>query len=173
MLHGGSGSVAFPENGAQTQAAVASVGTLRRPDGAAVARVRRVLFGPIDHEDTRRFVDRELASQQERDADRWGFDFVLEKERSSGPGTKRYVWQKVTPREKIPEPYALRGMEYLSKCTVRGDAITSVETVTATSTVQEVASAAPAAAETTETVTTNTKQSSITGKPSFVLLHFY
>ncbi|XP_023719362.1 uncharacterized protein LOC111870937 [Cryptotermes secundus] len=113
-----SGAVAFPETVDQSPALVA---TRRRPDGAAVARVRRVLFEPVDHEDTRQFVENELALQQERDSERWGFDFLHEKERSSGPGSKRYVWEKVTPHEKIPEPYALRGMEYLGKCAIDGD----------------------------------------------------
>jgi len=115
---GGSGGVVYPESVGQSPAAFAS---LHRPDGSAVARVRRVLFGPVDHEDTRRFVDTELALQKERDSDRWGFDFVLERERTSGPGTTRYIWQRVTSDEKIPEPYALRGMKYLGKRAVSSD----------------------------------------------------
>lgn len=153
---GGSGGVAFPESVGQSPAAVAS---LHRPDGPAVARVRRVLFGPVDHEDTRRFVDRELALQQERDSERWGFDFMLERERTSGPGTKRYVWQKVISNEKIPEPYALRGMQYLSKSAVSSHddptpGTTALEVMAATS------SSSAAAAATTVT-TTNSNQTFI------------
>jgi hypothetical protein len=155
---GGSGGVAFPESVGQTPAAAAS---RRRPDGSEVVRVRRVLFGPVDHEDTRRFVDRELALQQERDSERWGFDFVLERERTSGPGTKRYVWQKVTPNEKIPEPYALRGMQYLSRCAVSSDDPTPATTAL------EVMAATSSAA----TVSSNTKQTLISGKENFVLLN--
>jgi hypothetical protein len=151
---GGSGAVALPESVDQAPAVVA---TLHRPDGAAVARVRRILFEPVDHEDTRQFVEHELALQQERDSERWGFDFLHEKERSSGPGSKRYVWEKVTPQEKIPEPYALRGMEYLSKCAVDGDD-----------------APAPAAATTVASgeTTKKTKQTSISGTELIPLLQF-
>lgn len=132
---GGSGGVVFPESVGQSPAAFAS---LHRPNGSAVARVRKVLFGPVDHDDTRRFVDRELALQQERDSERWGFDFVRERERISGPGTTRYIWQRVTSDENIPEPYALRGMNYLGKHAVSSDddpkpATTALEVVAATS----------------------------------------
>jgi Cyclin-dependent kinase inhibitor. len=145
---GGSGGVVFSDSVGQSPAVFAS---LHRPDGSAVARVRRILFGPVDHEDTRRFVDRELALQKERDTERWGFDFLLERERTSGPGTKRYIWQRVTPDEKIPEPYALRGMQYLGKREVSSDedpkpATTALEVVAATSTA------------------TSTKQTVISGK---------
>lgn len=150
---GGSGAVALPETVDQVPAMVA---TLHRPDGAAVARVRRVLFEPVDHEDTRQFVEHELALQQERDSERWGFDFLHEKERSSGPGSKRYVWEKVTPHEKIPEPYALRGMQYLGKCAVDGDDAPAPPAATTV-----------ASAETTK----KTKQTSISGTALIALLH--
>lgn len=149
---GGSGGVIFPESVGQSPAAFAA---LHRPDGSEVARVRRVLFGPVDHKDTRRFVDRELALQKERDSERWGFDFVLERERTSGPGTMRYIWQRVTPDEKIPEPYALRGMNYLGKRAVSNEdpkpASTALEVVAATS------------------ATTNAKQTVISGKTNLVV----
>lgn len=130
MLRGAGG---VPESGVQSPTAV---GTLRRPDGAAIARVRRTLFGPVDHEDMRRFVDQELATQQARDAERWGFDFVNERERSVGPGTKRYVWEKVMPEDKVPEPYALRGMEYLSKCAIHGEVVAATSVPATASTKQ-------------------------------------
>jgi hypothetical protein len=154
---GGSGGVVFPESVGQSPAAIVS---LHRPNGSAVARVRKVLFGPVDHDDTRRFVDRELALQQERDSERWGFDFVRERGRTSGPGTTRYIWQRVTSDENIPEPYALRGMNYLGKHAVSNDdpkpATTALEVVAATSAATE----------------TNTKQTLISGKTNFVLLNF-
>lgn len=159
---GGSGSVVFPESVGQSPAAFASQ---HRPDGSAVARVRRVLFGPVDHDDTRRFVDRELALQKERDSERWGFDFVRERERTSGPGTTRYIWQRVTRDEKIPEPYALRGMKYLGKRAVSSDddpkpGTTALEVEAATS------------ARATTVTASNTKQTVISGKTNFVLLSF-
>jgi hypothetical protein len=154
---GGSGGLVFPESVGQSPAAFAS---LHKPDGSAVARVRRVLFEPVDHEDTRRFVDRELALQKERDSERWGFDFVLERERTNGPGATRYIWQRVSSDEKIPEPYALRGMKYLGKRAVSSDDDPKPAT-----TAQEVVAA------TSETAT-NTKQTVISGKTHFVLLSY-
>jgi hypothetical protein len=159
---GGSGSVALPESVGQAPAVVAA---LHRPDGAAVQRVRRVLFEPVDHEDARQFVRQELALQQKRDAERWEFDFLNERELSSGPGPKRYVWEKVKCQEKVPEPYALRGMQYISKCAALGDVTpptaASTET-TNTSTAPPTPAAATAAS--TETTNANTKQTSISGK---------
>jgi hypothetical protein len=152
---GGSGAVALPDSVGQAPAIVPS---LHRPDGAAVERVRRVLFEPVDREEARQFVKKELALQQERDTERWGFDFLHEKELSSGPGSKRYAWEKVTSKEQVPEPYALRGMEYISKCAVLGDD----------------ASPTPAAAvSSAETTNTNTKQTSISGTGVIALLHKY
>jgi hypothetical protein len=71
----------------------------------------------------------------------------------------------VTTDEKIPEPYALRGMQYLGKRAVSSDddpkpATTALEVVAATS-----------AAASTETAT-NSKQTLISGKTDFVLLSF-
>jgi hypothetical protein len=161
---GGSGAVALPESVDQAPAVVA---ILQRPDGAAVARVRRVLFGPVDHEHTRQFVEHELDLQRERDSERWGFDFQHEKERHSGPGSKRYVWEKVTPQEEIPKPYALRGMEYLSKCAVHGDDA-------AATTVHGDEAPAPAAATNVASAeaTKKIKQTSISGTVFIALLHF-
>jgi hypothetical protein len=125
----------------------------------------------VDHEDTRQFVEHELALQQERDSERWGFDFVHEKERSSGPGSKRYVWEKVTPHEKIPAPYALRGMEYLSKWAVHGDdapAPAAATTVHSNDAPAQAAATTVASAETTK----KAKQTRISGMALIAVLHF-
>jgi hypothetical protein len=138
----------------------------------------------VDHEDTRQFVEHELTSQHERDSERWGFDFLREKERSSGPGSKRYVWEKVTPHDKIPEPYALRGMKYLSKCAIHGDDASAP--AAATTAVHGDDAPAPAAATTavhsgdapTQATTTTvaetkkTKQTSISGTALVAVLTF-
>lgn len=164
MLAGGSGGLACPEAGGQAPTAVAaSFGRLNAPDGAAIARVRRDLFGPVDHEDSRRFVERELAAQEARDADRWGFDFVRGCPRKSGPGTGRYVWEKVTPQEKIPEPYALRHMQYLSRFAV-DDAPTPATTaheVVDSAPTQEASATTVTTSTTTTTTANNTKQPSV------------
>jgi hypothetical protein len=137
----GAGTV--PEIGVQSPAEPPR----RPPDGAAISRVCRNLFGPVDHEDTRRFVELEVTAQQARDAERWGFDFVAERELDIGPGTKRYLWEKVKPQDKVPQPYALRGMEYLNKCAIHGEVV----------------------AATSSPATTGSKQTIISGKQPSVL----
>ncbi|CAK9804743.1 hypothetical protein ANTQUA_LOCUS4218 [Anthophora quadrimaculata] len=81
------------------------------PSRAALARVRRDLFGPVDHAAARALAERELRAQSMLDAERWGFDFHLEIPRANS----RYEWELVTPQDVVPEPYALRGMPYLRK----------------------------------------------------------
>ncbi|XP_020300314.1 uncharacterized protein LOC109863979 [Pseudomyrmex gracilis] len=79
------------------------------PSKAALARVRRDLFGPVDHAAARALAERELHTQSLLDAERWGFDFHLEIPRPNS----RYEWEPVTEHDVVPEPYALRGMPYL------------------------------------------------------------
>lgn len=81
------------------------------PNRDALARVRRDLFGPVDHAAARALADRELKAQSQMDAKRWGFDFRLELPTDNS----RYDWQAIDPQEVVPEPYALRGMPYLRK----------------------------------------------------------
>ncbi|XP_053999687.1 uncharacterized protein LOC128887619 [Hylaeus anthracinus] len=81
------------------------------PSRAALARVRRDLFGPVDHAAARALAERELRAQSILDAERWGFDFHLEIPKANS----RYEWELVTSQDVVPEPYALRGMPYLRK----------------------------------------------------------
>ncbi|XP_015593370.1 uncharacterized protein LOC107266889 [Cephus cinctus] len=81
------------------------------PSQAAVARIRRDLFGPVDHAAAKALAERELKAQSRLDADKWGFDFHLELPRSNS----QYTWEIVTSQDVVPEPYALRGMPYLRK----------------------------------------------------------
>lgn len=81
------------------------------PSRAALARVRRDLFGPVDHAAARALAERELRAQSLLDAERWGFEFKLGIPRKN----PRYEWEEVTERDVVPEPYALRGMPYLRK----------------------------------------------------------
>jgi hypothetical protein len=83
------------------------------PSRAALARVRRELFGPVDHAAARALTERELRAQSMLDAERWGFDFRLEVPKSAG--SSRFEWELLTARDVVPEPYALRGMPYLRK----------------------------------------------------------
>lgn len=81
------------------------------PSRAALARVRRDLFGPVDHAAARALAERELHAQSLLDSDRWGFNFQLGVPRSNS----RYEWEPLTEHDVVPEPYALRGMPYLRK----------------------------------------------------------
>lgn len=83
------------------------------PSRAALARVRRDLFGPVDHAAAKALADRELKAQSILDAERWGFDFRLEVPKTAGH--PRYEWELITSQDVVPEPYALRGMPYLRK----------------------------------------------------------
>lgn len=56
--------------------ATASAALDRRPCGKGVLKARRALFGPVDHVQTQRFVEEELAKQATNDRERWNFDFV-------------------------------------------------------------------------------------------------
>lgn len=70
----------------------------RRPAAATAritaARVKRDLFGPVDKEDSKKFIERELAAQNEVLSKKWGFDF-----RSGEPlqNHEQYQWERVPP----------------------------------------------------------------------------
>lgn len=69
----------------------------RRPAATAritAARVKRDLFGPVDKEDSKKFIERELAVQNEVLSKKWGFDF-----RSGEPlqHHEQYQWERVPP----------------------------------------------------------------------------
>lgn len=58
------------------------------------ARVKRDLFGPVDTEDSKKFIERELNAQNEVLSKKWGFDF-----RSGEPlkNHEQYQWERVPP----------------------------------------------------------------------------
>lgn len=69
----------------------------RRPTTAAritAARVKRDLFGPVDKEDSKKFIERELAAQNDVLSKKWGFDF-----RTGEPlqHHEQYQWERVPP----------------------------------------------------------------------------
>ncbi|CAB4067430.1 unnamed protein product [Lepeophtheirus salmonis] len=51
-------------------------------------RVKRALFGPVDHEENVRFVQRELARNREEASQRWNYDFSRDV-----PLPGRYEWE--------------------------------------------------------------------------------
>ncbi|KAL0273089.1 UNVERIFIED_CONTAM: hypothetical protein PYX00_005845 [Menopon gallinae] len=74
--------------------------------------VKRKLFGPVNHEEAKLFVEKELEALQEKAAQKWSFDFKKGKPRPS-PDDSGYKWVKFSPNEEIPKAYDLHGCEYL------------------------------------------------------------
>lgn len=64
-----------------------------RPNLIAISTVRRNIFGPVDHEECRNFVEMHLNQHQIESMDYWGFDFVNEIPRPSK--RSRFMWETV------------------------------------------------------------------------------
>lgn len=64
----------------------------------SVRKVRRVLFGPVDHNETKRFFEREFAMKKSKDKERWDFDFDREVPLSPNGTTGRYIWRPEAPK---------------------------------------------------------------------------
>lgn len=62
----------------------------RIPDSNNRTCVRRALFGPIDHEENRKFVKCELAKIEDEQRREWNFDFKNEL-----PLEGRYQWSRI------------------------------------------------------------------------------
>ena len=62
------------------------------PPPPDAARVRRALFGPVDHEENRRFVQRELERGRREASKRWNYDFENDR-----PLEGRHMWEPVAP----------------------------------------------------------------------------
>ena len=92
----------------------ASSSARRRPvavDPQARSRATRCLFGPVDHEATRRFIAAELTEISLRDQLRWGFNFQMEKPLEDNTNTKqRFVWDPVGDHQ-VSEAYRLPSMD--------------------------------------------------------------
>lgn len=77
-----------------------SLGKLHRPEPASrirnpgITRVRRSLFGPINHADTQRFLEEELAKESRNSADKWQFNFAVGKPLEAAKEV-RFVWEPV------------------------------------------------------------------------------
>uniref|UniRef100_U5EPM7 Putative dacapo n=1 Tax=Corethrella appendiculata TaxID=1370023 RepID=U5EPM7_9DIPT len=64
-----------------------------QPSARSIAKVKRDLFGPVDREDSKRFLDREFAKQREKSCKKWGFDFELG---VPVKGHDKYAWEFVS-----------------------------------------------------------------------------
>lgn len=97
----------------------------RRPATASnisAARVKRDLFGPVDKEDSKKFIERELAAHNEVLSKKWGFDF-----RAGQPinDNDQFQWERVPPTS---APGCFTGMVTLTRAAhVVPQASTSLE----------------------------------------------
>lgn len=90
-----SARVCYPEALSEI-AKLRSPAVVRRPlsSGSSLARVKRDLFGPVDKQETKKFVDSQLAAQNKALSKKWGFDF------SAGEPLQhhdQYQWERVPP----------------------------------------------------------------------------
>ena len=58
------------------------------PADPARSSVRRALFGPVDHEENKRFVQEQLQQSLRRASDKWNYDFERDRPREG-----RFVWE--------------------------------------------------------------------------------
>ncbi|KAJ8926386.1 hypothetical protein NQ314_021170 [Rhamnusium bicolor] len=68
---------------------------LCRPE---VRKVKRVLFEPVDHVATQKFIDEELSKITILESEKWNFDFIKE-ETLNANGI--YNWRPATPQKTI------------------------------------------------------------------------
>lgn len=130
-------------------------------DNASIERVRKRLFEPIDHAETKKYVENQLASQQEEASKKWNFDFKRGKPRPSSDGSG-YEWGTVTSSDVIPEAYALRRLPFLSQhADIQAKEDTPEE-------VESQSSASSSSSTTKKSVQCN-KQAVITGELRFSL----
>lgn len=68
----------------------------RRPlsNSISLARVKRDLFGPVDKQETKIFVERELAAQNEALSKKWGFNFGTGEPLQNH---EQFQWERVPP----------------------------------------------------------------------------
>lgn len=70
---------------------------------AETSRVRRALFGPVDHAENLRFVQQELARGQKEAEKRWNYDFV--NDRPVNDPDRRYLWESTENRSRRNSPH--------------------------------------------------------------------
>lgn len=75
----------------------------------SLARVKRNLFGPVDKQESKKFIDRELAAHNEALSKKWGFDFgtgqPLQKH-------EQFQWERVPPTS---TPACFNGMMTITR----------------------------------------------------------
>uniref|UniRef100_A0A1B0F0D8 Cyclin-dependent kinase inhibitor domain-containing protein n=1 Tax=Phlebotomus papatasi TaxID=29031 RepID=A0A1B0F0D8_PHLPP len=73
------------------------------PKKCLLERIKKDLFGPVNQEDAKHFIQKELTKSQKEASKRWGFDF------SRGEPLRdhsQFVWKRVPPTV-MPEMFTL------------------------------------------------------------------
>ncbi|GAB0086176.1 uncharacterized protein DMENIID0001_003360 [Sergentomyia squamirostris] len=73
------------------------------PKKSALDRIKKDLFGPVNRNDTKIFIQRELTKSQVEATRRWGFDFMRGEPL---PEHNQYQWKRIPPTV-MPEMYTL------------------------------------------------------------------
>ena len=95
---------------------------IRSPrDNNSLERIKKCLFGPIDHNECKLYVQQEMEKHREKASKKWNFDFKTGKPMPSNEGNV-YDWKILKENETVPQAYALTRLPYLSQhsdnCTV-------------------------------------------------------
>lgn len=85
-------------------------------------RVKRVLFGPTDHEENKKFVKRELEESNKAASQRWNFDF-----KEGTPCEGRFQWEEQKQQEKAGESPADQKENRLSDTGTENDVLSGEE----------------------------------------------
>jgi len=76
---------------------------------ATKASARRCLFGPVDHDEIKRTIRKEMVSLDMENCQKYNFDFSLEK-----PMDGRFSWTPVKESEFVPIAYKMHDFNNLS-----------------------------------------------------------
>lgn len=88
-----------------------SPAVVRKPmtNSISLARVKRDLFGPVDKQESKNFIDRQLAAQNDALSKKWGFDFTAGEPLQNH---EQYQWERVPP---MSAPACFTGMVTLTR----------------------------------------------------------
>lgn len=88
-----------------------SPAVVRKPmtSSISLARVKRDLFGPVDKQESKNFIDRQLAAQNDVLSKKWGFDFTAGEPLQNH---EQYQWERVPPTS---APACFSGMVTLTR----------------------------------------------------------
>lgn len=141
-------------------------------DNGSLERIKKCLFGPIDHNECKLYVQQEMDSHREKASKKWNFDFKTGKPRPSEEGSV-YEWKVLKVNETVPEAYALSRLPYLSQHADSSSSSTTISTIKST---QENYPSCPSSSSSIVTSTRTSKcnkQTVITGEFILIVLSLF